>query len=165
MKATENGRLREQVFCAFLGELPREDFIPYVADFFLQLEDVKWTIIAGVVNGSLVVSVRNLGYSRNAGEFVRKVLREARQRRRASRDGQGGRPDRRVPPEVWRPDGAAVTTKILEQALQFLHEGDRRDRQEGARARQGPRSQRALTTSAPASSLAAGATTGSMNCR
>ncbi len=74
MRATEHGRLEEQVFCAFLGELPREDFIPYVADFFLQLEDVKWTIIAGLVNGSFVVSVRNLGYSRNAGEFVRKVF-------------------------------------------------------------------------------------------
>ena len=32
----------------------------------------KWTIVAGIVNDSLVMSVRNLGYSRNAGEFVRK---------------------------------------------------------------------------------------------
>ena len=62
----------EQVFCAFLGEPPREDFIPYVADFYLQLENVQWTVISGVVNDSLVMSVRNLGYSRNAGEFVRK---------------------------------------------------------------------------------------------
>ena len=53
---------------------PREDFIPYVADFFLQLEDVKWTIIAGIVNDSLVISVRNLGYSKNAGEFVRRFF-------------------------------------------------------------------------------------------
>ena len=53
---------------------PREDFIPYVADFFLQLEDVKWTVIAGIVNDSLVVSVRNLGYSKNAGEFVRRFF-------------------------------------------------------------------------------------------
>ena len=54
------------------AQTPREDFIAYVADFFLQLEDVKWTIVAGVVNDTLVMSVRNLGYSRNAGEFVRK---------------------------------------------------------------------------------------------
>src|SRR5215203_4128986 len=76
VRATQNSKLREQVFCAFLGESPREDFIPYVADFFLQLEDVKWTIIAGVVAGSLIISVRNLGYSRNAGEFVRKCFGE-----------------------------------------------------------------------------------------
>ena len=63
----------DQVFCAFLAP-PREDFIPYVADFFLQLEDVKWTVIAGVVNETLVISVRNLGYSKNAGEFVRRFF-------------------------------------------------------------------------------------------
>jgi nanoRNase/pAp phosphatase (c-di-AMP/oligoRNAs hydrolase) len=74
MKAYRGGTLSEQVFCAFLGPSPREDFVPYVADFFLQLEDVKWTIIAGLVNDMLVVSVRNLGYSKNAGEFVRRFF-------------------------------------------------------------------------------------------
>jgi nanoRNase/pAp phosphatase (c-di-AMP/oligoRNAs hydrolase) len=74
VKAFKDGTLADQVFCAFLGSLPREDFIPYVADFFLQLEDVKWTVIAGIVNDALVVSVRNLGYSKNAGEFVRRFF-------------------------------------------------------------------------------------------
>src|SRR5712671_5697162 len=74
VKAFKEGTLAEQVFCAFLGSLPREDFIPYVADFFLQLEDVKWTVIAGIVNETLVVSVRNLGYTKNAGEFVRRYF-------------------------------------------------------------------------------------------
>src|SRR5688500_20077825 len=64
--------MREQVFTAFIGEAPREDFIPYTADFFLQLENVKWTIVAGVVGSTFIVSVRNLGYSRNAGEFVKR---------------------------------------------------------------------------------------------
>ena len=74
LRAFKDGTLAEQVFCAFLGSLPREDFIPYVADFFLQLEDVKWTIVAGIVNDSLIVSVRNLGYTKNAGEFVRRFF-------------------------------------------------------------------------------------------
>ncbi len=74
LKAHLGGILSDQVFCAFLGSMPREDFIPYVADFFLQLEDVKWTVIAGIVNDSLVVSVRNLGYTKNAGEFVRRFF-------------------------------------------------------------------------------------------
>jgi nanoRNase/pAp phosphatase (c-di-AMP/oligoRNAs hydrolase) len=74
LKAHRGGILSDQVFCAFLGSMPREDFIPYVADFFLQLEDVKWTVIAGVVNESLIVSVRNLGYTKNAGEFVRRFF-------------------------------------------------------------------------------------------
>jgi nanoRNase/pAp phosphatase (c-di-AMP/oligoRNAs hydrolase) len=74
LKAFRAGTLADQVFCAFLGPSPREDFIPYVADFFLQLENVKWTVIAGIVNESLIVSVRNLGYSKNAGEFVRRFF-------------------------------------------------------------------------------------------
>ena len=56
-RATQSGVMRDQVFSAFVGDAPREDFIPYTADFFLQLEDVKWTIVAGVVNGTLIVSV------------------------------------------------------------------------------------------------------------
>jgi nanoRNase/pAp phosphatase (c-di-AMP/oligoRNAs hydrolase) len=74
MKAYKGGTLSEQVFCAFLGVSEREDFIPYVADFFLQLEDVKWTVIAGIVNDTMVVSARNLGYTKNAGEFVRRFF-------------------------------------------------------------------------------------------
>src|SRR5712672_857128 len=74
MKAHTGGTLSDQVFCASLGPTPREDFIPYVADFFLQLEHVKWTVVAGIVNDSMVISVRNLGYSKNAGELVRRYF-------------------------------------------------------------------------------------------
>jgi nanoRNase/pAp phosphatase (c-di-AMP/oligoRNAs hydrolase) len=70
-RAISTSRLRNQVLSAFLGETTREDFIPYTADFLLQIENVKWTIVSGVVSGQLIVSVRNLGYSRNAGEFVK----------------------------------------------------------------------------------------------
>jgi nanoRNase/pAp phosphatase (c-di-AMP/oligoRNAs hydrolase) len=70
-RAIGTSQLRNQVFSAFLGETAREDFIPYTADFLLQVEDVKWTIVSGIVAGQLIVSVRNLGYSRNAGEFVK----------------------------------------------------------------------------------------------
>jgi nanoRNase/pAp phosphatase (c-di-AMP/oligoRNAs hydrolase) len=122
MTATEHGRLQEQVFCAFLGEVPREDFIPYVADFFLQLEDVKWTIVAGVVNGAFVASVRNLGYSRNAGEFVRKVFGEL-----GSAGGHRAMAKAVVPVEAYRRKFGGLTAgeatpAILDQALQFLHE-------------------------------------------
>ena len=136
MKATENGRLEEQVFCAFLGELPREDFIPYVADFFLQLEDVKWTIIAGLVNGSFVVSVRNLGYSRNAGEFVRKVFGSL-----GSAGGHRAMAKAVVPVAAYQkqfgePTGEAVTAQVLEQALQFLHESNAAEKDKKGRERE-----------------------------
>jgi nanoRNase/pAp phosphatase (c-di-AMP/oligoRNAs hydrolase) len=76
VRATEHGKMVDQIFSVFLGEVPRDDAIPYVADFFLQLENIKWTLVSGIVNGSFVMSVRNLGYSRNAGDFVRKYFVE-----------------------------------------------------------------------------------------
>jgi nanoRNase/pAp phosphatase (c-di-AMP/oligoRNAs hydrolase) len=120
--ATHRGRLKEQVFCAYLGEVPREDFIPYVADFFLQLEDVKWTIIAGVVNGSFVASVRNLGYSRNAGELVRKLFADV-----GSAGGHRAMAKAVVPIDRFRTkfgdlDPETGTQALLDLALQFLHD-------------------------------------------
>src|SRR5829696_8579432 len=122
VRATQNGKMREQVFSAFLGESPREDFIPYVADFFLQLENVKWTIISGVVNDALVVSVRNLGYSRNAGEFVRKCFGEI-----GSAGGHRAMAKAVVPMTAFRQrfgnvQATELNEKVLDLALQFLHE-------------------------------------------
>ena len=119
-KATETGHLKEQVFCAFLGELPREDFIPYVADFFLQLEDTKWTLIAGVVNGSFVASVRNIGYTRNAGEFMRKLFADI-----GSAGGHRAMAKAVVPKDKFVAKYGPLenaTERLLELALQFLHD-------------------------------------------
>ena len=122
LKARQNGRLQEQVFCAFLGTSPREDFIPYVADFYLQLESVRWTIVAGIVNDSLVMSVRNLGYSKNAGEFVRKHFSDV-----GSAGGHRSMAKAVVPLPAFKGKFGNLaadefTEKILTLALEFLHE-------------------------------------------
>jgi nanoRNase/pAp phosphatase (c-di-AMP/oligoRNAs hydrolase) len=121
-RAGQNGILREQVFTAFVGDAPREDFIPYTADFFLQLEDVKWTIIAGIVGATLVVSVRNLGYSRNAGEFVKRWFADI-----GSAGGHRAMAKAVVPIDRFRGkfgnlEGRAMTARLAEMADQFLHE-------------------------------------------
>ena len=70
-RAVQFGEMHDQIYSTHLGDTPREDLVPYVADFLLQLDDVKWSIVSGQVENELIVSVRNLGYSRNAGEFVK----------------------------------------------------------------------------------------------
>jgi len=122
LKARQNGRMVEQVFCAFLGTTPREDFIPYVADFYLQLENVQWTIISGIVNDTLVMSVRNLGYSRNAGEFVRKYFNEI-----GSAGGHRSMAKAVVPLRAFKEKFGILqadeyTERVLRLALDFLHE-------------------------------------------
>src|SRR5437773_9035494 len=122
LKAFKGGTLIDQVFCSFIGASPREDFIPYVADFYLQLEDVKWTIVSGIVNDSLVMSVRNLGYSRNAGEFVRKYFADI-----GSAGGHRSMAKAVVPLRAFRDkygnlQADQFTDKVLTLALEFLHE-------------------------------------------
>ena len=128
MKALQGGRMAEQVFCSFIGTTPREDLIPYVADFFLQLEDVKWTLISGIVDDNLVVSVRNLGYSRNAGEFVRKWFADI-----GSAGGHRAMAKAVVPLVAFREkygnlSGPEMNDRIHEMAVQFLHEHQAPDR-------------------------------------
>ena len=122
MRAHKDGRLVEQVFCAFIGTLPREDYIPYTADFFLQLENVKWTVIGGIVNDSLVVSVRNLGYSKNAGEFVRRFFGDI-----GSAGGHRAMAKAVVPMRAFRDKFSVLETdnigaKLQELVSHFLHE-------------------------------------------
>jgi nanoRNase/pAp phosphatase (c-di-AMP/oligoRNAs hydrolase) len=110
------------VFCAFIGATPREDFIPYVADFFLQLEDVKWTLIAGIVNETMILSVRNLGYSKNAGEFARRFFAEI-----GSAGGHRAMAKAVVPMRAFREKfGEApaeqIGRRLHELVEQFLHE-------------------------------------------
>jgi len=70
-RAVKAAKIRDRIYSTHIGKAPREDLVAYVADFLLQLDDVKWSIVSGQVGDELIFSVRNSGYSRNAGEFVR----------------------------------------------------------------------------------------------
>src|SRR5881628_1951490 len=118
-RALTTSRLRNQVFSAFLGETTREDFIPYTADFLLQVEDVKWTIVSGIVAGQFIVSVRNLGYSRNAGEFVKSAFGDI-----GSAGGHRAMAKAVVPVERFRAkfgdlSGVGIANRIGEMAEEF----------------------------------------------
>jgi nanoRNase/pAp phosphatase (c-di-AMP/oligoRNAs hydrolase) len=122
MKAYRAGALVDQVFCGFIGPTPREDFIPYVADFFLQLEDVKWTLIAGLVGDTLIISMRNLGYSKNAGEFARRFFADI-----GSAGGHRAMAKAVVPMRAFRDkfgelSGEDIGRRLQDLVAQFLHE-------------------------------------------
>lgn len=121
-RALATSRLRHQVFSAFVGETTREDFIPYTADFLLQVEGVKWTIVSGIVGGQLIISVRNLGYSRNAGDFVKANFGDI-----GSAGGHRALAKAVVPAERFFAkfgdlSGVGIAGRIGELAEQFIHE-------------------------------------------
>jgi nanoRNase/pAp phosphatase (c-di-AMP/oligoRNAs hydrolase) len=128
MRAHQSGQLVDQVFCAFLGAAPREDFVPYVADFFLQLEGVKWTIVAASVGETLVVSIRNLGYMKNAGEFARRYFADI-----GSAGGHRAMAKAVVPLQAFRSRHGVtradqIGARLQELMSQFLHDAPREGR-------------------------------------
>ena len=44
------------------------------ADLLLQVEGVDWSVVSGIIEGDLHVSVRNVGYVRAAGDVVRQAF-------------------------------------------------------------------------------------------
>ncbi len=121
-RAVQGGTMTDQVFAAFMGDVPREDLITYAADFFLELEDVKWTIISGIVHNKLIVSVRNLGYTRNAGEFVKRWFSDI-----GSAGGHRSMAKAVVPLQHFQQkygvvDRAQINATIRQLADQFLHD-------------------------------------------
>jgi nanoRNase/pAp phosphatase (c-di-AMP/oligoRNAs hydrolase) len=69
-------RMRKQMglLTLHVGTVEREDIIPQLADFCLQFEGTEWVAVSGKRQDALVISVRNPGYVRSAGDVVRKLF-------------------------------------------------------------------------------------------
>ena len=72
-RALKTRQIRDKVAFVNLGRVEREDLIPQIADFCLQFEGIEWSVVSGLFESDLVVSVRNVGYVKAAG----KVLQDA----------------------------------------------------------------------------------------
>ncbi len=64
-------RIEDEVIFSHLGDVAREDVIPQLADFCLQVEGVDWSVVSGVFGGELIVSIRNVGFVQAAGTVVK----------------------------------------------------------------------------------------------
>jgi nanoRNase/pAp phosphatase (c-di-AMP/oligoRNAs hydrolase) len=69
-------RLRKQngLVTLHVGNIEREDIVPQLADFCMQFEGAEWVAVSGKWRDALVISVRNPGYVRSAGDVVRKLF-------------------------------------------------------------------------------------------
>ena len=70
--AMQHSRVSGALYTSHLGEAAREDLITFVADFLLQVDEVSWSVVSGIVQQNVVISARNLGESGDAGRFVRR---------------------------------------------------------------------------------------------
>ncbi|WP_025322080.1 DHH family phosphoesterase [Deferrisoma camini] len=69
--ALNHARIVDDILFAHLGPLTREDVVPFIADFGLEVEAVEWSVVSGIYGGKLVISVRSYGTGRSAGEVVK----------------------------------------------------------------------------------------------
>lgn len=71
-----NARITDRVIFSHLGKVSREDIIPQLADFCMQVEDVDWSAVTGVYEGELIMSVRNVGFVQAAGGLIKAAYAE-----------------------------------------------------------------------------------------
>jgi len=71
-------RMRKQLglLTLHVGTVEREDTIPQLADFCLQFEGTEWVAVSGKSEAAVIISVRNPGYVRSAGDVVRKLFNQ-----------------------------------------------------------------------------------------
>ncbi|MBX9703420.1 MAG: DHH family phosphoesterase [Silvanigrellaceae bacterium] len=72
--ALRNMECENRILVSCLGEVEREDLIPQIADFLLQFEDVDWVVCVGIFEKNIVMSIRNVGYVKNAGDVVKRIV-------------------------------------------------------------------------------------------
>jgi len=73
-KAVERKHVvRDRVF-VHLDEVTSADILVEIAEFFLKIHDISWSIVSGIFEDNLIIIVRNDGYRKDAGKLVRKAF-------------------------------------------------------------------------------------------
>jgi nanoRNase/pAp phosphatase (c-di-AMP/oligoRNAs hydrolase) len=58
----------------YLGPVPSPDVCVLIADFFMKVHDVTWSIVSAIYKKDLIVILRNDGIRKNAGDVASKAF-------------------------------------------------------------------------------------------
>src|SRR6185369_16636938 len=95
-----------------LGEINREDVIPQLAEFCLQIEGVDWSVVSGLVKDRVVISVRNVGYVKSAGEIMKRLYDDI-----GSAGGHRAMAKAVVPLDRFKQRFGEVSEKVIREAM------------------------------------------------
>jgi nanoRNase/pAp phosphatase (c-di-AMP/oligoRNAs hydrolase) len=73
-RALSRLQLNDGVAVIHMGEVKREDVIPQMAEFSLQIEGVEWGIVSGLSGNRVVICARNVGYVKSAGDIMKRLF-------------------------------------------------------------------------------------------
>ncbi len=73
-KALKEVQVKKHRTHVHLGAVKNPDVCVSIADFFMKIHDVVWSIVSGTYQGRLVIIVRNDGYRKDAGKLLAKIF-------------------------------------------------------------------------------------------
>ncbi len=68
--AIDQRKKRKDWLFSHLGTVSTPDVCVIIADFFLKIEDINWSIISGIYGNKLIIIFRSFGFRRNAGKVA-----------------------------------------------------------------------------------------------
>ena len=74
--ALENRRVRKGRLFSHFGPVVNPDVCVLLADFFIKISSVDWSIVSGLYDRNLIVIFRNDGFRKDAGKVARKSFGE-----------------------------------------------------------------------------------------
>jgi nanoRNase/pAp phosphatase (c-di-AMP/oligoRNAs hydrolase) len=111
-RALSRLRLDNGVAVIHMGEINREDVIPQMAEFCLQIEGVEWGVVSGLVKDKVVISVRNVGYVKSAGEIMKKLYDDI-----GSAGGHRAMAKAVIPLDRFKEKFGEVSEKVIREAM------------------------------------------------
>ncbi len=111
-RALSRLQMDDGVAVIHMGEINREDVIPQMAEFCLQIEGVDWGVVSGLVKDRVVISVRNVGYVKSAGEIMKRLYDDI-----GSAGGHRAMAKAVIPVERFKERFGEVSDKVIRDAM------------------------------------------------
>jgi len=73
-KAMEHLTVLRDIAVVHMGEVKNPDILVIIADFFMRLAEIYWSVVSGIYDEKLIVILRNAGFRDDAGKAARKVF-------------------------------------------------------------------------------------------
>jgi nanoRNase/pAp phosphatase (c-di-AMP/oligoRNAs hydrolase) len=73
-KAVERKHVLKDRIFVHLDEVTSADILVEIAEFFLKIHDISWSIVSGIFDEHLIIIIRNDGYRKDAGKIIRRAF-------------------------------------------------------------------------------------------
>ena len=73
-QALHTKRIRKGQLIVHLGSVINPDICVIIADFFIRVDTVTWSIVSGIYEKKLIVIFRHTGFRKDAGKIAKKIF-------------------------------------------------------------------------------------------